>query len=246
MGTFPSSSALHLLASLLIPANLFKANQQTNMSHGHGKAAEGPATEYLYKILVVGDIGTGKTAIIRRCVENQFSESYKTTIGVDFALKTIQRSNATIHLQLWDIAGQERYGNLTRVYYKEAVGAFVVFDLTRNSSFEAVKRWKEDIDNKVRLPNGDPLPVVLLANKCDLVKTPLSEEVMNDYCKENGFLAWFATSAKENINIDEAVNFLVENIIVHGSNDAIKGPGPDALKVGGERGGAPDSNACGC
>ncbi len=99
---------------------------------------------------------------------------------------------------------------------------------------------------KVRLPNGDPLPVVLLANKCDLVKTPLSEEVMNDYCKENGFLAWFATSAKENINIDEAVNFLVENIIVHGSNDAIKGPGPDALKVGGERGGAPDSNACGC
>jgi Ras-related protein Rab-32 len=162
------------------------------------------------------------------------------------------------------------------VYYKEAVGAFVVFDLTRNSSFEAVKRWKEDIDNvrcnanfqnlisftflqssscspllpsnlqKVRLPNGDPLPVVLLANKCDLVKTPLSEEVMNDYCKENGFLAWFATSAKENINIDEAVNFLVENIIVHGSNDAIKGPGPDALKVGGERGGAPDSNACGC
>jgi len=214
--------------------------------HGHGKAAEGPATEYLYKILVVGDIGTGKTAIIRRCVENQFSESYKTTIGVDFALKTIQRSNATIHLQLWDIAGQERYGNLTRVYYKEAVGAFVVFDLTRNSSFEAVKRWKEDIDNKVRLPNGDPLPVVLLANKCDLVKTPLSEEVMNDYCKENGFLAWFATSAKENINIDDSVNFLVENIIVHGSNDAIKGPGPDALKVGGERGGAPDSNACGC
>ncbi len=152
---------------------------EIEMAH-QGVKSEGPA-EYLYKILVVGDIGTGKTAIIRRTVEGQFSESYKTTIGVDFALKTIQKSNNTIHLQLWyalstlvccsacnsilfvyfilfiffpppcalirDIAGQERYGNLTRVYYKEAVGAFVVFDLTRNSSFEAVKRWKEDIDN---------------------------------------------------------------------------------------------------
>ncbi len=73
----------------------------------------------------------------------------------------------------------------------------------------------------MRLPNGDPLPVVLLANKCDLVKTPLSEEVMNEYCKENGFLAWFATSAKENINIDEGINFLVENILVHGGNETI-------------------------
>jgi len=82
---------------------------------------------------------------------------------------------------------------------------------------------------------------VLLANKCDLVKTPLSEEVMNDYCKENGFLAWFATSAKENINIDEAANFLVENIIVHGNNDAVKGPS-DTIKV--DRGGSSDANSC--
>jgi Ras-related protein Rab-32 len=104
--------------------------------------------EFLFKVLVVGDMATGKTAIIRRCVEGAFSENYKTTIGVDFALKTIKwGSNTHVYLQLWDIAGQERYGNLTRVYYKEAVAAFVVFDLTRNSSFESVKRWKDDIDN---------------------------------------------------------------------------------------------------
>jgi Ras-related protein Rab-32 len=68
-------------------------------------------------------------------------------------------------LQLWDIAGQERFGNMTRVYYKEAVGAFVVFDVTRLSTFEAVQMWKSDLDNKVLLPNGKPIPAVLLANK---------------------------------------------------------------------------------
>lgn len=66
---------------------------------------------------------------------------------------------------------------------------------------------------KVRLPNGDALPVILLANKCDMVKTALNEEVMDQYCKENGFIAWFATSAKDNVNIDESVACIVNHII---------------------------------
>lgn len=184
------------------------------MAGREAQQAQAATKEFLFKVLVVGDMATGKTAIIRRCVEGAFSDNYKTTIGVDFALKTIKwGSNTLVYLQLWDIAGQERYGNLTRVYYKEAVAAFVVFDLTRNSSFESVKRWKDDIDNKVRLPNGDPLPVILLANKCDMVKTALNEEVMDQYCKENGFISWFATSAKENTNIDESVACIVNHVI---------------------------------
>ena len=63
------------------------------------------------------------------------------------------------------IVGQERFGNMTRVYYKEAVGAFIVFDVTRVSTFEAVTKWKQDLDAKVQLPNGDTIPCVLLANK---------------------------------------------------------------------------------
>lgn len=93
--------------------------------------------------------------------------------------------------------GQERFGNMTRVYYKEAVGAFVVFDVTRGSTFEAVSKWKHDLDSKVKLANGSPIPSVLLANKCDQKKessnnTPL----MDTFCRENGFLGWFETSAK--------------------------------------------------
>lgn len=108
--------------------------------------------EYLYKVLVVGDIGTGKTSIIKRFVHNIFSTNYKSTIGVDFALKVIRWDEKTeVRLQLWDIAGQERFGNMTRVYYKEAVGAFIVFDVTRVGTFEAVAKWKSDIDQKGEL-----------------------------------------------------------------------------------------------
>ena len=137
-------------------------------------------------------------------------------IGVDFALKVVEWDPQTIvRLQLWDIAGQERFGNMTRVYYKEAVGAIVVFDVTRPPTFEAVSKWKTDVDKKVRLPNDDPIPVVLLANKCDLAKEPLTNEkhMMDKYCAQHGFAGWFEASAKENINVEASVRFLISKIL---------------------------------
>lgn len=86
---------------------------------------------------------------------------------------------------------------MTRVYYKEAVGAFVVFDVTRGATFEAVSKWKHDLDSKVKLANGSPIPAVLLANKCDQKKENSNNvALMNSFCKEAGFLGWFETSAK--------------------------------------------------
>jgi len=156
--------------------------------------AEDGVTEYLFKILVVGDIGTGKTSIIKRYVHNIFSMSYKSTIGVEFALKVINWDHKTeIRLQLWDIAGQERFGNMTRVYYKEAVGAFVVFDVTRIATFEAAAKWKSDIDSKVTVGVEEkPIPVVLLANKIDLAKDGFvkTSSQMNQYCQEHNFSGW--------------------------------------------------------
>lgn len=175
----------------------------------------GVPQEYLYKILVVGDIGTGKTSIIKRYVHGIFSSAYKSTIGVDFALKVLNwDDNTVIRLQLWDIAGQERFGNMTRVYYKEAVGAFIVFDVTRPPTFEAIQKWKNDIEHKVSLPDERPIPCVLLANKCDLPNAiNKSSEEMDQFCEENGFAGWFETSARDNKNIDEAANFLVRQIL---------------------------------
>ncbi|XP_020287467.1 ras-related protein Rab-32 isoform X3 [Pseudomyrmex gracilis] len=181
--------------------------------------ASSPAVEkreHLYKILVIGELGAGKTSIIKRYVHQFFSQHYRATIGVDFALKVLNWDPQTIiRLQLWDIAGQERFGNMTRVYYKEAVGAFIVFDVTRSATLDAVVKWKQDLDSKVQLPDGSPIPCVLLANKCDQQKEGLvnSPAKMDEYCKEKNFAGWYETSAKENINIEEAAKFLVSKIL---------------------------------
>ncbi|XP_008834923.1 ras-related protein Rab-32 [Nannospalax galili] len=200
-------------------------------------ATAAPETrEHLFKVLVIGELGVGKTSIIKRYVHQLFSQHYRATIGVDFALKVLSWDHRTlVRLQLWDIAGQERFGNMTRVYYKEAVGAFVVFDLSRSSTFEAVLKWKSDLDSKVHLPNGNPIPAVLLANKCDQKRdSSQSPSQLDQFCKDHGFTGWFETSAKDNINIDEATRFLVENILANDQNFPREENDMDKIKLGEE------------
>lgn len=136
-----------------------------------------------------------KTSLIKRYTEGIFTPNYKLTIGVDFAgalsaraptcfaelraclcafcagltVKTLEWDDEnTVNLQLWDVAGHERFGTMTRVYYKYAIAAVIVFDLQRHATFEAVLKWREDVNNKVVLANDEPIPCILLANKCDL------------------------------------------------------------------------------
>ena len=177
---------------------------------------QGPIKKIL-KVLVVGEMGTGKTSLIRQYVQGYFSEFYKTTIGVDFATKDLEWDNkTTVSLQLWDIAGQERYGNMTRVYYQEAVAAFVVFDVTRLQSLDMVKEWKKDIDTKVFTSEDKPIPCLLLGNKIDLCsdgKWTKNSEEMEQFCLENKFLKFFETSARQRTNVDEAAKFLVDYVM---------------------------------
>ena len=121
---------------------------------------------------------------------------------------------------------------MTRVYYKEAVGAFVVFDVTRSATFEAVQKWKNDIDVKVTLPDDRPIPVVLLANKCDLAPKDgfTQADEMGRFCEEHGFAAWFETSAKDNIGIDKAAKFLVQAVL--DSDISRQEPDPDVINPG--------------
>eukprot|EP00760_Papus_ankaliazontas_P038950 PhM_4_TR9434/c0_g1_i1/m.71866/K07918/RAB32; Ras-related protein Rab-32 len=176
---------------------------------------DGEPNDLLLKILVMGESACGKTSLIRRYVHGIFQVSVKGTIGVDFALKVVSwegRRNVT--LQLWDIAGQERYGQMTRVYYQAAVGAIVVYDLSRSSTFDVVSKWKEDVDLKVQMQDGQPIPCVLVGNKCDLTpEEPKSKEFMDQYCKDNGFVAYFETSAKDEINVPQAFHALIAAIL---------------------------------
>jgi small GTP-binding protein len=179
---------------------------------------QGPVRKIL-KVLVVGEMGTGKTSLIRQYVQGFFSEFYKTTIGVDFANKDFDWDDHTsISLQLWDIAGQERYGNMTHVYYQEAVAAFVVFDVTRVTSLDMVAEWKKDIDQKVFTSEDKPIPCLLLGNKIDLCQDgrwARSAEEMQDYIDHHGFIGFFTTSARDGTNIDEAAKTLVRYVLEH-------------------------------
>ena len=105
---------------------------------------------------------------------------------------------------------------MTRVYYKEAVGAFIVFDVTRADTFRSVDKWKTDLDTKVLLPDGRPIPCVLLGNKSDQPPSePLykDNEGMESFCIDKNFAGWFPVSAKDNVNVEEAAKFLVQKII---------------------------------
>ena len=171
--------------------------------------------EQLYKTLVVGDYAVGKTSLIRRYTTGEFSGHYRITIGVDFCTKQVECDGRGVTLQLWDIAGHERFGAMTRVYYKFATAAVVVFDLTRPSTLESAKKWRADINAKVLLPNDQPIPMLLVANKCD-VKTAETEALkakLDDFVEQNGFFGWMETSAADNINVEPCFKALVAEVI---------------------------------
>jgi len=170
------------------------------------------------KILVIGDVCTGKTSVIQRYAHKKFDVTHKATIGVDFALKTVRVDQEILNVQLWDIAGQERFIGLTSAYYKHAVAALVVFDITNEKSLLNAVSWKADVDKKVFLPNGESIPVVLLANKWDLIQEDESARVLSDahlevFCRKHSFVGWFSTSAKTGLNIKKGMNFMISKVV---------------------------------
>ncbi|KAL3853525.1 hypothetical protein ACJMK2_017060 [Sinanodonta woodiana] len=179
-------------------------------------------SEVLFKVLIIGDPTVGKTSFVQRYVNNSYRRDYKMTIGVDFALKVIKWSdNQNIKLQLWDIAGQERFTSMTRVYYKDAHACIVMFDLTQRTTFQNAVKWKKDLDTKCTLKDGSFVPCLLLANKCDLSSRDVEQGEIEDMCKEHDFVGWTETSVKENLMIEESMRFLVEEMMAkHAVMDA--------------------------
>ncbi|RWS17049.1 ras-related protein Rab-32-like protein [Dinothrombium tinctorium] len=179
------------------------------------KSPQDTSKEFQLKILIIGEPYAGKTSFITRYVHQKFSDMYRATVGVDFALKIVQwNADTVIKLQLWDIAGQERFADMTRIFYKDGVGACIVTDISNPASFEKVIAWKRDLDKKVTNPDGSSVPCILLANKCDLLNEEemKSCDFMNDFCVKHKFISWFFTSAKDNLNIDKSMEFLLNEV----------------------------------
>ncbi|XP_046399339.1 ras-related protein Rab-43 [Ischnura elegans] len=158
--------------------------------------------DYLFKIVLIGECGTGKTWVVRRFKSGTFVESHGNTIGVDFSMKTVIVDGKRVKLQIWDTAGQERFRTITQSYYRSANGVIIVYDITNRSSFLSLQRWIEE----VRKYTASNALTILIGNKCDLQTLREVEfaeaEAMCEYIPE--IMAVMETSAKENTNIDEA------------------------------------------
>ncbi len=172
--------------------------------------------DYLFKILIIGDSGVGKSCILLRFAEDTFTESYISTIGVDFKIKTIEQEGKHIKLQIWDTAGQERFRTITSSYYRGAHGIIVVYDVCDIESFNNVKQWLREINRY----GSEGVNIILVGNKCDMKsKRVVSTESGKEYADSIG-IDFMETSAKKNENIDEIFMKLTSLIKLRMKNSA--------------------------
>ena len=159
-----------------------------------------------YKIVLIGDSGVGKSNLIKRFATNEFNIDSKTTLGVEFATKAIQLTNRKVVAQLWDTAGQERYRSITKAYYKEAVAAIVVYDITKRSTFVNVGKWLKELKDHAE---GDMI-IGLFGNKCDLRRTRVIKAEEGVRFAEDNAMLFFETSALDATNVDKAFQRIVQ------------------------------------
>jgi small GTP-binding protein len=163
--------------------------------------------DYLYKIVLIGDSGVGKSNLLSRFTRNEFNLETKSTIGVEFATRSIKTEGKTIKAQIWDTAGQERYRAITSAYYRGAVGALLVYDIAKYSTFKNVERWLTELRE-----NADKnIVIMLVGNKSDLRHL---REVPTEEAKafaEKNHLSFVETSALDSTNVEIAFqNILTE------------------------------------
>lgn len=159
-----------------------------------------PEYDYLFKLLLIGDSGVGKSCLLLRFADDTYTESYISTIGVDFKIRTIELDGKTIKLQIWDTAGQERFTTITSSYYRGAHGIIVVYDVTDQESFNNVKQWLQEIDRYA----SENVNKLLVGNKCDLTtKKVVDYTTAKEYADQLG-IPFLETSAKNATNVEQA------------------------------------------
>ncbi|XP_035776334.1 ras-related protein Rab-35-like [Anopheles aquasalis] len=166
--------------------------------------------DHLFKLLIIGDSGVGKSSLLIRFSDNTFSGSYITTIGVDFKIRTVLLNGERVKLQIWDTAGQERFRTITNTYYRGTHGVIVVYDVTNGESFGNVKRWLQEIES-----NCDVVNKVLVGNKNDDPnrKVVITEDAQRFANQMD--IRLFETSAKDNINVEEMFLAITEQVLRH-------------------------------
>jgi Ras-related protein Rab-11A len=164
--------------------------------------------DYLFKVVLIGDSGVGKSNLLSRFTRNEFCLESKSTIGVEFATRSIQVDGKTIKAQIWDTAGQERYRAITSAYYRGAVGALLVYDITKNVTFENVERWLKELRDHA----DANIVIMLVGNKSDLRHLrSVNTDDAQQFCEKEG-LSFIETSALESTNVELAFQRILTEI----------------------------------
>lgn len=165
--------------------------------------------DYLFKVVLIGDVAVGKTCVVQRFKNGTFIEKQGTTIGVDFTMKTLIIDGKRIKLQIWDTGGQERFRTITQSYYRSANGIILCYDITCRQSFESLHRWIEDV-SKFAVPN---VAKILIGTKEDLheQRTVDWDEGLN-LCRAHQMVEFMEVSSKENLNVEAAFTELAKQL----------------------------------
>merc|ERR1711865_208995 len=203
-----------------------------------------PEYDHLFKLLLIGDSGVGKSCLLLRFADDTYAESYISTIGVDFKIKTVSLDGQTIKLQIWDTAGQERFRTITSSYYRGAHGIIVVYDVTELDTFHAVERWMTEIERFA----GPDVNKMLVGNKCDMVSKKVVDLATAQEFADQHKLHFFETSAKDNQNVEKAfldLTRLIKSSMGAKAISATPAAGNAKLKPGQNIAGG-DKQGCAC
>lgn len=164
--------------------------------------------DHLFKLLIIGESGVGKTCLLLRFTDDSFTPNHLTTIGIDFKIKIVNQSSKTIKLQIWDTAGQERFKTITKTYYKGAQGIILTYDVTDENSFKSIRTWVKQIEANAQ----SSVCRVLVGNKCDREDRKITFEEGKALAEEFN-MQFFETSAKSNTNVGEVFDYLTGEIL---------------------------------
>ncbi|KAK2835067.1 hypothetical protein Q5P01_015551 [Channa striata] len=187
------------------PAEMAKADQRFGQRDGSDQNFD-----YMFKLLIIGNSSVGKTSFLFRYADDSFSNSFVSTVGIDFKVKTVYRNDKRIKLQIWDTAGQERYRTITTAYYRGAMGFILMYDITNEESFNAVQDWA----TQIKTYSWDNAQVIMVGNKCDMDEERVVPPEKGKHLADQLGFEYYEASAKENINVRQVFERLVDIICV--------------------------------
>jgi len=196
--------------------------------------SEGTNFDYLFKVVLIGDSGVGKSNLLSRFTRNEFNLESKSTIGVEFATRSLNVDGKNIKAQIWDTAGQERYRAITSAYYRGAVGALLVYDISKHATYVNVTRWLKELRDHA----DSNIVIMLVGNKSDLkhLRAVPTDEA-KAFATENG-LSFIETSALDASNVEGAFQTILTDIYrvvasksLEQAADPIKPPTGDSITV---------------